>query len=158
MSIRTITVTVALFAAVALQACQTEEDFGECILTDKMLSDCNEILSQTQDQCSGDEAFCGATCIVTDHPQCLYGPCLMYKYRDIKNPANWKTDPFCGNGCASTLDCPPESTCRELLSLRKQCSEDSECQRTSPWAVCEEDGFCTWKTCIPDAFSTAIVD
>jgi len=148
----------ALFAAVGVQACQEEEDFGECILTDKMQSDCNDLLAGTEDQCSGDEAFCGATCIVTDHPQCLYGPCLMYKYRDIQDSTNWKTDPYCGVGCATTLDCPAESTCRELLSLKKACTQDSECQAASPWAVCQDDGFCTWHVCIPDAYSTAVTE
>ena len=158
MSIRTKVLITALFAAIGLQACQEELDFGECILTEKMLSDCNEMLAGTQDQCSGDEAFCGATCIVTDHPQCLYGPCLMFKYRDVQDPANWKTDPICGRGCSTTMDCPQDSSCRELLSLKIACTEDSECQEDSPWALCEEDGFCTWKSCVPDAFSTVIAE
>jgi hypothetical protein len=147
-----------LFTAITLQACQTEEDFAACPMTDKMLTDCNDAIPVGQDQCSGDESFCGATCIVGNHPYCGDGPCILYRNRDIADAQDWKSTPFCAQACTTTLDCPLASTCRPVPALKKPCTSDANCTSVAPWAVCEADGFCTWSTCIPDAFGVAVTE
>ena len=156
MSVRTMVLIVALSTSVALSACQSEEDFGTCPMTDKMLTDCNNAIPVEGDQCTGDEAFCAATCIVSDHPYCGYGPCVLYRFRDVADTNTWKSDPFCGRACDTTMDCPALSTCRAMYALKKPCENDADCTGTAPWASCESDGFCTWHVCIPDQYGAGV--
>jgi hypothetical protein len=149
----------ALCAGLVALACQEKEDFGECILTEQMLSDCAAALGNTEDQCTSDDAFCGPTCVVSDHPECAWGPCLNYKYRTVQDPANWTSDPFCAVGCATDADCPGEvgeATCEAMAGLKIPCTGNGDCTARSPWASCGDDGYCTWHVCIPTKYRKSI--
>lgn len=158
MSVKFMASITVVLMAMSLAACQSEEDFTDCPLNDKMLTDCNNAIPIGEDQCSGTESFCGASCIVSDHPYCGHGPCILYKNRDVATVQDWKSTPFCGMGCTTTLDCPAASTCKAVPALKFECTTDEGCKDHSPWAVCEADGFCTWNICIPDRFGDSTTE
>lgn len=161
MSIRKMVPITVLSLGLVVTACQGQEDFGVCLLTERMLSDCSSTLGVTEDQCSSDDAFCGPTCMVSDHPECAWGPCLNYKYKTIDDPANWKSDPFCAVGCETDADCPGdtgEATCEPMPGLKIKCVDNSDCREHAPWADCMPDGHCTWHVCIPKIYSNTITE
>jgi hypothetical protein len=138
-----IAVAIAVLAAgLSSLGCEEQPEFEGCQMNENMIRDC-------ETSCSGEDIQCYQTCIVQDHPQCIDGPCVLFQYRPINQEDPWSSaDPFCTQGC-NGVACPADSTCLPVLSLKKACTADAECQVVSPWATCEAPRHCatTRKEC-----------
>jgi len=155
---RTLVPVTVIVAGLLAGACQEMEDFGECLMTQQMLSDCNAGLPGTTDQCSTEDAFCGPTCIVANHPECTSGPCLTIRYKDILADKTWVSTPFCGSSCLTDTDCPGEpgqAACKPMPGLKIECELDEDCQARADWSFCGTDKFCSWHVCVPINFAKA---
>jgi len=129
--------------ALLLVACPSRNVFEQCAMTSKMQADCKTAIAAGSDQCSEAEVFCYDSCVVKDHPQCIEGPCVLYENRDINatQPSNSGSSSFCTVPCHGEA-CPTDATCLKILSLKLDCTRDSDCTVNSPWSRCETPRFC----------------
>lgn len=132
---------VGLFLAMILVSlvfagCEAKEDYELCHLTPLMLSDCGVPQGTvTQEMYSTglceDDLCVIPTCMVLEHPQCLDGPCLLYRekvaetgeIRTVPEPiencegqdCTYDQKGFCSMPCDTAEDCPGTADCINVL-------------------------------------------
>ncbi len=94
---RTTTIAVGLLlAALALTACDEEDFFMECPLSESIIEVCEAQSDATT-----------LTCVVERHPMC-----------DERVCAKWQgSDAFCSRVCTADEECPAGSTCQGYLDF-----------------------------------------
>lgn len=88
--------TLSLLSLAGLSACDEDEFFRPCPLSQTII-----------DVCEADSPTTSLTCVVREHPLCDEQVCSMWQ----------DSEPFCTRSCVEDADCPEGSICEPHLDF-----------------------------------------
>lgn len=102
-----------IIPAAAVCGCQEDATYDACPMTQAMVDDCDP--TALTEQCTG--YSCYASCMVKEHPQCLEGPCMLFRYRAVGETTPVASTPFCSVACDPAVagSCPDGGACLPFL-------------------------------------------